>query len=230
MSREEYFKAHNLDTKRKLISYASSFVSWSPNIQNVEALVDLVVSDQLVTQTQLLVRLHPIHMGGHYVEEADRIRSLAHHHEHVHVVEPIPLGLLGYYSAKDLVEKTSMMAYSDIFSTVYSTMCVEASFQERPIVSVCIDSSSGYPGKYWIPMSQIGVWPTHSRFRTSGAGKVALNKNELREALNLYLEFPKSSLDAQHRFLAQECTFIDGSAGQRTAQFFLELMNQGNVN
>ena len=79
-------------------------------------------------------------------------------------------------------------------------------------------------------MSQIGVWPTHSRFRTSGAGKVALNKNELRVALNSYLEFPKSSLDAQHRFLAQECTFIDGSAGQHTAQFFLELMNQGNVN
>jgi CDP-glycerol glycerophosphotransferase (TagB/SpsB family) len=229
ISREEYFQAHGLDVERKLISYASSFVSWSPNYQNVEALVDLVVSDHLVAQTQLLVRLHPIHMSGHYMEEADRIRSLAHQHEHVHVVEPIPLGALGYYSAEDMAEKTSMMAHSDIFSTVYSTMCVEASFQERPIVSVCIDASSGYPGKFWVPMSQIGVWPTHSRFRTSGAGQVALNKTELREALNLYLEYPRSSLEAQRRFLAQECTFIDGSAGQRTGQFFLSLLEKGNA-
>jgi len=229
MSREEYFQAHGLDVERKLISYASSFVSWSPNYQNVEALVDLVVSDHLVAQTQLLVRLHPIHMSGHYMEEADRIRSLAHQHEHVHVVEPIPLGALGYYSAEDMAEKTSMMAHSDIFSTVYSTMCVEASFQERPIVSVCIDASSGYPGKFWVPMSQIGVWPTHSRFRTSGAGQVALNKTELRDALNLYLEYPRSSLEAQRRFLAQECTFIDGSAGQRTGQFFLSLLEKGNA-
>lgn len=227
--REEYFRAHGLDVERKLISYASSFVSWSPNYQNVEALVDLVVSNHLVANTQLLVRLHPIHMNGHYIEEADRIRSLAQQHEHVHVVEPIPLGALGYYSAEDMVEKTSMMAHSDIFSTVYSTMCVEASFLERPIVSICIDASSGYPGKFWVPMSQIGVWPTHSRFRTSGAGRVALNISELREALNLYLEHPGNSLEAQRRFLAQECTYLDGSAGQRTGQFFLSLLEKGNV-
>jgi hypothetical protein len=230
MSREDYFQAHGLDEERKLISYASSFVSWSPNYQNVEALVDLVVSDQLAAKIQLLVRLHPIHMSGHYVEEADRIRSLAQQHEHVHVVEPIPLGELDYYSAEDVAEKTSMMAHSDIFSTVYSTMCVEASFQERPIVSICIDAPSGYPGKFWVPMSQIGVWPTHSRFRTSGAGQVALNKAELREALNLYLEFPSASLEAQRHFLAQECTFIDGSAGQRTGEFFLSLLEKGKAN
>ena len=70
-------------------------------------------------------------------------------------------------------------------------MCVEASFQERPIVSVCINSNVGWPGKYWVPMSEIGVWPTHSRFRTSGAGQVALNIDELRQALNFYLRQPR---------------------------------------
>lgn len=228
MPREEYFRIHGLDPERKLISYASSFVSWSPNFQNVEALANLVISEQLLEPAQLLVRLHPIHMSGHYVAEADKIRELARQHEHVHVVEPVPLGALGHYSGEDMAEKTSMMAHSDIFSTVYSTMCVEASFQERPIVSVCIDAPQGYPGKFWVPMSQIGVWPTHSRFRTSDAGKVALNEGELCESINFYLKNPSADLDAQRRFLARECTYIDGSAGRRTAEFFLSILNDGH--
>jgi len=224
LPREAYFSQHGLDPERKLLSYASSFVSWSPNIQNVEALARLVISDELVEPTQLLVRLHPIHMSGHYVTEAERIRQLARENRHIHVVEPAPLGALGHYSGEDVTERTSMMAHSDVFLTVYSTMCVEASFQERPIVSVCIDSKDGYPGKYWVPMSQIGIWPTHSRFRTSGAGRVALNEGELREAINHYLADPQADLEAQRRFLAQECTYVDGSAGNRTAEYFLSLI------
>ena len=103
-------------------------------------------------------------------------------------------------------------------------MCVEAAFQKRPTVSVCIDSQHGYPGKYWVPMSQIGVWPTHSRFRTSGAGKVALDESQLCHAINEYLQDPQTDLDAQRRFLEQECTYTDASSGQRTADFFLSLI------
>lgn len=224
LPRQEYFQQHGLDPNRKLLSYASSFVSWSPNYQNVEALANLVVSDQLAALSQLLVRLHPIHMSGHYVAEADKIRDLARQHAHIHVVEPVPLGALGHYSGEDMAEKTSMMAHSDIFLTVYSTMCVEASFQERPIVSVCIDAPAGYPGKFWVPMSQIGVWPTHSRFRVSGAGRVALDQDKLRQAINHYLQNPAADLEAQRRFLQQECTYLDGSAGQRTAEFFLSIL------
>jgi len=224
LPRAEYFRMHGLDPQRRLLSYASSFVSWSPNIQNVEALADLVIGDQLSAPCQLLVRLHPIHMSGHYVAEANRVRPLARQHTHIHVIEPVPLGSLGYYSGEDVVERTSMMAHSDIFLTVYSTMCVEASFQERPIISVCIDSPDGYSGKYWVPMSLIGVWPTHSRFRTSSAGKVALDQVDLRQAINQYLDDPKADLDAQRRFLRQECAHIDGSAGRRTADFFLSLV------
>jgi CDP-glycerol glycerophosphotransferase (TagB/SpsB family) len=226
LPREEYFRQHGLDPGRKLLSYASSFVSWSPNIQNVEALARLVIAGELAEPAQLLVRLHPIHMSGHYVAEAERIRKLARENRHIHVVEPEPLGALGHYSGEDVTERTSMMAHSDIFLTVYSTMCVEASFQERPIISVCIDSKDGYPGKYWVPMSQIGVWPTHSRFRTSGAGRVALDETGLCEALNHYLRDPRADLEAQRRFLAQECTYIDGSASRRTAEFFLSLIKQ----
>ncbi len=224
LDREEYFEIHGLDQDRKLLSYASSFVNLSPNIPNIQALVNLVNSNQLNYPSQLLIRLHPIHMSGHFVDEANQIRQIANEHPHIHLVEPKQLGDLDYYSVDDLVEKTSMMAQADIFLTVYSTMCVEASFQERPIISVCIDSTVGYPGKYWLPMSEIGIWPTHSRFRASGAGRIATNEMELCTAINDYYDFPNANLPEQKAFVNQECTYTDGTAGKRTGEYLLSLL------
>ncbi len=102
-------------------------------------------------------------------------QQLAQDYPHVHVVEPVPLGgELGYYSGEDMPEKTSMMAYSDVFLTVYSTMVVEAAIHDRPIVSMCIDAPGGWNRKdhFSLALSEIGEWPTHQRFRQAGAGKV----------------------------------------------------------
>lgn len=227
MGKEEYFKLHNLDPDRKLLGYACSFVTYSPNIQNVEALARLVESDRLAEPCQLLVRLHPNHFTEvkRWAREREQIRELVRQYEHVHLVEPVPLGEeFGYYSGEDMPEKTSMMAYSDIFLTVYSTMVVEASIHERPIVSVTINSGTGWPGQYSLKLTEIGKWPTHSRFRKSGAGIVVSDEKSLEQAINKYLIEPQVDKEAQRAFVRQECTFTDGSAGRRTAEFFLSLL------
>jgi hypothetical protein len=227
--RPEYFRLHGMGPERKLISYACSFVSFSPNIQNVEALARLVSSGSLVAPAQLLVRLHPNHFMDvpRFIAEREQIRQMARELPHVHVVEPVPLGgELGYYSGEDMPEKASMMAHSDVFTTVYSTMVVEATVHGRPVVSVCIDSDTGWPGKYTLPLSKIGGWPTHSRFRNSGAGREALDEAQLREAINYYLENPEADCQAREEFIRRECTYLDGSAGSRTAEFFLSLLEK----
>lgn len=224
MPREEYFRLHNLDPDRKLLAYACSFVSFSPNWQNVEALARLVNSGSLATPAQLLVRLHPNHfMDVHlFANERERIRRLAQEMPNVRVVEPVPLGgELGYYSGEDMPEKTSMMAHADVFVTVYSTMVVEAAIHDRPIVSLCLDAPGGWKTerKYSLPLSRIGDWPTHQRFRQSGAGRVALDETALREAVNSYLEDPTRDSAARRAFVEREVTFTDGGAGRRTGEW-----------
>ena len=229
MNRKDYFKLHGLDPKRKLIAYASSFITFSPNIQNVVALAELLESNELSEPAQLLVRLHPNHFLDveRFAAERKQMMELADKHAHVHVVEPVPLGgSLGYYSGEDMPEKTSMMAHSDVFVTVYSTMVVEASVHEKPVVSACIDSEIGWPGKFTLALSEIGNWPTHQRFRQSGAGRVAYSKNELKEAINHYLDSPDAELEERRAFIAAECSFIDGSSGKRSAQFLLSKMSK----
>jgi hypothetical protein len=230
LPRAVYFHQHGLDLNRKLISYAASFVSFSPNLQNVEALVDLVEGRELTEPSQLLIRLHPNHFWNYplYQKEADAIRALGKRFPHVRVVEPVPLGgELGYYSGEDMPEKSSMMAYSDIFTTVYSTMVVEAAIHERPIISVCIDQPGGWntPRKYSLALSKIGNWPTHQRFRNSGAGKVALTLPELCDVINHYLKNERADETTRKQFIQQECTYVDGTAGKQTAGFFLDIIN-----
>jgi len=229
VSREEYFRLHRLDPQRKLLSYACSFVSFSPNWQNVEALARLVSSDSLAAPSQLLVRLHPNHFWDVdlFIEERERIRRLARELPHVHVVEPVPLGgELGYYSGEDMPEKASMLAHSDVFLTVYSTMVVEAAVHDTPIVSVCIDAPGGWNRrrKYSLPLSRIGDWPTHARFREANAGRVVYSEAELRQAIDGYLENPASETEARRDFVEREITYTDASAGARTAEFLLSLL------
>lgn len=231
MPRSEYYRLHGLDPDRKLIAYASSFVSLSPNYPNIVALTDLVHQDLLDEPAQLLIRLHPNHFipGSIYEREANQVRELVKGKPHVHLVEPVPLGgEIGYYSGEDMPEKASMMAYADVFVTVYSTMVVETAIHDRPIVSACIDVPGGWnqPGKFSLPLAEIGNWPTHLRFRQAKAGRVAYDQEQLRQAINFYLRHPDADSQARKEFIRRECTFTDGTAGTRTAQFLLSLLEK----
>lgn len=230
MNRDEYYALHGLDPNRKLLAYASSFVTFSPNYPNIEALANLVASDSLRDPCQLLIRLHPNHFmpGSLYEQEANRVRDLVKRLPLVHLVEPVPLGEgLSYYSGEDMPEKSSMMAYADVFLTVYSTMVVETALHNRPIVSVCIDTPGGWntPGKFSLSLKEIAEWPTHQRFRDAGAGKIAFNAEQVRDAVNAYLENPAADEEARRKFIEREVTFTDGSAGRRTGEFLASLVN-----
>jgi len=231
MPRADYFKLHGLDPDRKLISYASSFVHYAPNFPNIEALAKIVSSDSLAEPSQLLVRLHPSHFQNKpkiFADERARVYELEKKYPHVHVVQPVALGgSLGYYSGEDMDEKSSMLAHSDVFVTVYSTMVVEAAVHDTPIVAAVIDSPNGWnhPNKFSLSLKEIGNWPTHKRFRDAKAGRVAQNETELRDTINAYLKNPALDQAERKKFIEDEITFTDGTSGKRTAEFILKALN-----
>jgi CDP-glycerol glycerophosphotransferase (TagB/SpsB family) len=232
MPRDEYFKLHGLDPQRKLISYASSFVHFAPNYPNIEALAKLVSSDSLAEPSQLLVRLHPSHFQDKpkiFAEERQRVFDLEKKYPHVHVVQPVALGgSLGYYGGEDMDEKSSMMAYSDVLVTVYSTMLVETAVHDTPMIAATIDVPGGWnkPKKFSLSLKEIGDWPTHKRFREARAGRVAKDENELRDALNMYLKDKSVDSAERRKFIEDEITFTDGTSGRRTAEFVLKILDR----
>ena len=230
MARDDYFKLHGLDPSRKLISYASSFVHFAPNYPNIEALAKLVSSDSLAEPSQLLIRLHPSHFQDKpkiFAEERAQVFELEKKYPHVHVVQPVALGgSLGYYGGEDMDEKSSMMAYSDVVVTVYSTMLVETAVHDTPMIAATIDIPGGWnhPRKFSLSLKEIGDWPTHKRFRDAKAGRVATNEKELCEALNMYLKDRTIDSTQRRGFIEDEITFTDGTSGKRTAEFILKVL------
>lgn len=226
---DEYFRQHGLDPDRKLLSYACSFETLHPNYPNMVALVDLVNENRLSEPCQLLIRFHPNHFrkDTRFEEEKKRVTEYIRGMRHIHIVEPVSLGAgLAHYSGEDMPEKASMMAWSDVFLTVYSTMVVETAIHDRPIVSVTIDTPGGWniKGVYSPPLTAIGDWPTHQRFRKSGAGRVAETPDQVREQVDFYLKNPNADSSARQKFIQDECTYIDGSAGKRTGLYILSLL------
>ena len=225
--RKEYIRKHGLDPNRKLLVYACTLVSYSPNIQNILPIVELVRSNSLAEPCQLLVRLHPSHRNrrksGH-LEERNTIYELARTHPNVHVVEPMLDDEQMAYSNEDLNEMASMFSHCDAFLTVFSTMVVEAALHDKPTIAMCIDSNRGWPGRYWLRLSNIAHWPTHSRFIDAGAGPVIRQPHELKEAIDAYLRNPELHSERRRSFAARECTYTDGTAGRRTGEFLLSLL------
>ncbi len=232
LPREQYFRLHGLDPGRKLISYACSFVHFAPNYPNVEALARLVESDRLVEPSQLLIRLHPSHFQDKpliFAEEREKIHALEKIYPHVHIVRPVALGgSLGYYGGEDMDEKSSMMAHSDVLVTVYSTMVVETAVHDTPIIAAVLDIPGGWnvPGKFSLALKKIGNWPTHKRFREAQAGRVVADEIQLCDALNAYLRNPQLDAVERKAFIDQEITYTDASAGTRTAEFILKVLDK----
>ena len=229
--RDEYFRLHGLDLERKLLSYACSFETLHPNFPNMKAIADLVNQDRLIEPCQLLIRFHPNHFlaGSRFEEERKRTIEYVKDMPHVHVVDPVSLGAgLAHYSGEDMPEKASMMAWSDVFLTVYSTMVVETAIHDRPIVSVTIDTPGGWNMKdvYSIPLTSIGDWPTHQRFRLAEAGRVADNPEKVLEYVNFYLANPLADSEKRKKFILEECTFTDGHAGRRAGEVILSFVKE----
>ncbi|HRQ24539.1 MAG TPA: hypothetical protein PLF42_14025, partial [Anaerolineales bacterium] len=197
---------------------------------NIESLAKLVSSDALAEPSQLLIRLHPSHFQDKpkiFADERAQVFDLEKKYPHVHVVQPVALGgSLGYYGGEDMDEKSSMMAYSDVVVTVYSTMLVETAVHDTPMIAAVIDTPGGWnkPNKFSLSLKEIGNWPTHKRFREAKAGRVAGDEEQLRDAVNLYLVDPGTDKVQRRKFVEDEISFTDGISGRRTAEFIINIL------
>lgn len=229
MPQDEYFRMHNLDPDKKLVVFAATALSISPNFHIIKLMADMIQNQELNQPAQLLIRLHPNHFKpmAHYREECEEIIAMAKEYPDVHVVEPAEVaGGLERYSGEDFPEKASMLAHCDVLVTIYSTMVVEASLHDKPIISVCIDSPTGWKDKFWIPLHEVPGWPTAARINKARAGKTVMTKEELVQSLNDYLSDPDLEKTERRKFVEKELTYLDGESTRVTADAIIEILKE----
>jgi hypothetical protein len=229
VSRDDYFKAHGLDPEKKLLAFVATALSITPNLHIIQALAEIVSHNQLEMPTQLLVRLHPNHYKPveRYEQEREAIFELAKQYPNVHVVAPRALaGGLPRYSGEDFEEKASMIAHCDMMISIYSTMVVEAALHNKPVISACINSPTGWPENFWIPLDEVPSWPTAKRVVACKASETAYTIEQLIDAINRYTKNPELHAEGRRKFIEQELTYLGvGEAVQNTADYLVSLLS-----
>jgi glycosyltransferase involved in cell wall biosynthesis len=229
-SRDLYMRDHDLDPKRRLITFGCSFVALSPNLAIVQALAEAVAKDAFGTPVQLLIRLHPSHLKqavGKYRkvrQEAAKFYELAEQFPNVRIEAPLlgTQGIPNYTNPADAGNLASLFAHTDVFVTLFSTMVLESCFNDVPVVAAAFDPPSSELQDF-LPISEALDWPTHDRIIRSGAAAVVRDPQELVEAVRRYLEEPRLHSRERRQFAEQECTFVDGRCAGRLADLIASL-------
>jgi hypothetical protein len=53
-----------------------------------------------------------------------------------------------------------------------------------------------------------------------------MNETELREVINTYLQNPDADREQREKFIRDEVTFTDGTAGKRTGEYLVSLLDK----
>lgn len=239
-TREDFLKRFNLSPKRKLIFFATKSPTLYPwNLKIVETISNAIEDDRFAYPCQLLVRLHPIHFRGKggklrfnrlfdmYDEISRKNRHIVFNIPRMHS-ERIAFDM----SRDELLDLTSILHNADVMVNVFSTMNIEASIFDLPILNVCFDGGDGCDeenlsvvGIKTLVSVKIDEMQSHNqRIIETGGIRLAYNEEELIGFINRYLEDPGLDREGRMRIVEQECGSHRGEAGRRIAENILEMM------
>lgn len=203
-----------LDPARKIITLATIPPSKFPHHEFViDRLIEALESGAINAPADLLVRLHPRDDGRLYEKYT--------HRPHVVVEKPFRQTATRSGDGMDIdvmAENTRHLAdtlhHSDVVLNVASTLAIEASIFDTPVVNIGFD---GQPGSN-AALMEWHYRSTHfSKVVRSGAVRIAGSSAEMVDLINLYLAAPSTDAEGRARIVLDQCEFTDGRSAERVA-------------
>jgi hypothetical protein len=226
-SRADFCLRTGLDPARRIITLATIPRSKFGHHEFViDRLMAAMESGAIAEPANLLVRLHPRDDARQYEKYAGR--------PHVVVEKPFRKTATRSGDGMDIdfmAENTRQLAdtlhHSDVVLNVASTIAIEASIFDTPVINIGFD---GQPGSNQALM-EWHYGSTHfQKVVRSGAVRIAQSDGELIDLLNMYLASPATDADGRRRIVVDQCEFTDGhSAGRVAAAIVRELNSSRGV-
>ena len=167
---------------------------------------------------QVLVRLHPRDDREAYAEFEGA--------PHVMIEKPFRStvkagdGLAIDITAENQRHLANTMRHSDVVVNVASTLAIEASIFDTPVVNVSFD---GETPSDWVRSARRYYRFTHyTNITRHGAVRVAETPQQLVEHIGRYLDDPSLDREGRRRVTAEQCQFLDGRAAERVAGFVVD--------
>ncbi len=235
LTRKELFRRLGLDEDKKLIFFVTKSpngYAWNSDI--AEIILNAVSSDKIALPCQLLTRLHPIYyrrQNGNYRFQSflDQFYSLNNEYDTLILNEPVMKSADFNYSMpeEEINLLASILKHSDVIVNMFSTLNLEASIFDIPIVNVCFEGNS-YAGpmkaRYDIGLDER---QTHNqRVVKTGGVMMARDKHQLIDCINKSLENPKTGKEGRRLIREQETGPFPGNAGETVANHIINLLTR----
>lgn len=234
---EEYFKKDNLVTKKDLFKKldlamdkktiflcleSPTAYKWNPNILRI--LAENIKSDEIIQSCQLIVRPHPIYFRTDgkilvYEKDLNELKKIEKEYSFIKFDYPEVLSNCISYDmpASETYKLGALLEYSDVLLCFYSSMSIEASIFDTPVINLELYHKRNLSNK-------VMANHTHNkRILSTGGVKSVTTRDELIKSINNYLEKPNLDSGGRSLIAEQEVGPNIGFASSKIANYILKL-------
>lgn len=198
----------------KIVTYSLSRAKNSVcAIPFIDKLYDLVRDERLGFPVMLVVRANPL-------DDPEMVRRLA---DRPFLRLQFPSGIVDAKgtnwrpSISESADRLSTLAHSDVMVMIQSTMILDASLMDRPIINLAYDAN--LPADEWYSVTRIFRFNHAQIYQRLGATWMVLSDEELEAALRGYLANPVLHRENRARLVEAVVPFRDGMIYKRWADF-----------
>ena len=215
-SRVEFCRRAGLDPARRILTLTTIPAEAYPRHDVViDRLVDAIGSGAIAAPCDLLVRLHP----------RDDLRIYDRYGGTPHVVVEKPFRESARagdgHSVDVTAENTRHLAdtlyHSDVVLNVASTIAIEASIFDTPVVNIAFDQDAAEARPFLTSPLRYYSYTHYQQIVRAGAVRIAKSAGEMIDLVNGYLADPSMDAAGRRRVVVEQCEFTDGRSAERLA-------------
>jgi len=215
-SRAEFCRRAGLDPARRILTLTTIPAEAYPRHDVViDRLLDAMRSGAMAAPCDLLVRVHP----------RDDLRAYDRYAGTPRVVVEKPFRESARagdgHSVDVTAENTRHLAdtlyHSDVVLNVASTIAIEASIFDTPVVNIEFDQDDAEARPFLASPLRYYSYTHYQQIVRAGAVRIAKSAGEMVDLVNAYLADPSRDAEGRRRVVAEQCEFTDGRSAERLA-------------
>lgn len=215
-SREEVFRALNLDPNKKTIFFAPPSDIYT---KNNPISIQIINELSKLTGTQLIIRLYMV--GEVDLGEIGPVPgkiAIDAPKKHLNFVE-------ADLAPKEDAHLADLLYHSDVVAAFASTLAIDAAVFGKPIVFIGFD---GAPRPYWKSLRQYYDFDHQRYILGTGGVKLAENMPDFLKDIKEYLWNPDLDMEKRKKLSELFCWKLDGRSGERIGKFLVNELSREN--
>jgi len=215
-SRADFCRRVGLDPSRRILSLTTIPAEAYPRHDVViDRLLDAIRSGAIAPPSDLLVRVHP----------RDDLKTYERYARTPHVVIEKPFRETARAGDGHSVDVTAdntrhladTMCHSDVVLNVASTIAIEASIFDTPVVNIAFDSDDAETRPFLTSPLRYYSYTHYQQIVRAGAVRIAKSPAEMIDLVNGYLADPGRDAAGRRRVVQEQCEYTDGRSAERLA-------------